>query len=473
MSISAKCNVCKIEIGTEYSKLKHQLIINKLRELGVTCHKNKMDNYKLLKHELMHKNKKQLRLLGLYINNNRLTYLPTDKDELINHLILTEYPYTCHINKLTFQQIIEKMQMLNIPVNDNKLLNYDRLECYLLNQSSGMLRLTCEQNNIPINKLHNGVRELVSLLLMTNIKFNLCDNKGAINNTSIVSNDIKKKKIIPPKLRELVWKTYIGNNITQPCPICEITEITSFSFECGHVISECNGGTNDIENLRAICKSCNSSMGIKHMYQYALEFYPNASIIKTFTNKKEQTSNTITEETKIIESTSTIVPMPTQEQVETIETIDEDKQEIDNNKNSMQKIKKHFIDNSTNCYILPNSNCNKDQCNLRHIVLCPEYISKFYCSKPMCEYSHKKACMAYGKYGKCNKNKCFYAHVNGICRFYIHKNCKSPPGMCKYKHVDIGYNKINKLPEVDYLYTQVDDIIPNDLLQSLNTSAIL
>ena len=33
------------------------------------------------------------------------------------------------------------------------------------------------------------------------------------------------------------------------------------NWECGHIISEFHGGTTEPDNLRPICKNCNSSMG--------------------------------------------------------------------------------------------------------------------------------------------------------------------------------------------------------------------
>ena len=91
-----------------------------------------------------------------------------------------------------------------------------------------------------------------------------------------------KKKTIPPKLKEKVWTLYLGNEISRLCPICEGTTISVFSFECAHVVSEFDGGQTKIENLRAICGSCNKSMGSKNMKDYTKEFYPGAPILSTF-----------------------------------------------------------------------------------------------------------------------------------------------------------------------------------------------
>ena len=91
-----------------------------------------------------------------------------------------------------------------------------------------------------------------------------------------------KKKTIPPKLKEKVWSEYIGDKTTCECPVCEEITISAFSFECAHVISEANGGSMELENLRAICSSCNRSMGTRDMKIYVKEFYSKSPILSTF-----------------------------------------------------------------------------------------------------------------------------------------------------------------------------------------------
>ncbi len=79
----------------------------------------------------------------------------------------------------------------------------------------------------------------------------------------------KEKDKIPKPLRAKVWATYIGEKIgTAKCFCCELAEITMLNFDCGHVIAEHNGGEVNLDNLRPICKSCNSSMGTMNMFQY-------------------------------------------------------------------------------------------------------------------------------------------------------------------------------------------------------------
>lgn len=67
---------------------------------------------------------------------------------------------------------------------------------------------------------------------------------------------------LPKALREHVWKVYFGNSFNHKCWVswCE-NIVTPFTFEVGHNVPRSKGGTDDIDNLRPICSSCNKSMG--------------------------------------------------------------------------------------------------------------------------------------------------------------------------------------------------------------------
>lgn len=122
------------------------------------------------------------------------------------------------------------------------------------------------------------------MLLKTEYELTLSHTSKGTNINFQTNNKTKKKSktTIPPKLKENVWRTYVGEIISIQCPVCELNKITCFSFDCGHVIAESNEGILELSNLRPICGSCNSSMGIKNMQDYAKEFYPHSPILLTF-----------------------------------------------------------------------------------------------------------------------------------------------------------------------------------------------
>lgn len=83
----------------------------------------------------------------------------------------------------------------------------------------------------------------------------------------------KKKQSIPKNVRIIVWNHYIGEDIIKhKCLCCKKVTISNTNFEVGHVLSEKNGGTHEINNLRPICFACNHSMGTENMVDFVVKF---------------------------------------------------------------------------------------------------------------------------------------------------------------------------------------------------------
>jgi 5-methylcytosine-specific restriction endonuclease McrA len=83
----------------------------------------------------------------------------------------------------------------------------------------------------------------------------------------------KKKQSIPKNVRVIIWNHYIGEDIIKhKCLCCKKATITNTNFEVGHVLSEKNGGTHEINNLRPICFACNHSMGSENMVDFVIKY---------------------------------------------------------------------------------------------------------------------------------------------------------------------------------------------------------
>ena len=77
---------------------------------------------------------------------------------------------------------------------------------------------------------------------------------------------VVKKQKIPATLRNSIWNNFIGSETkTGNCFCCNTETISVANFECGHILSEKDGGLLTLENLRPICSLCNKSMGIQNM----------------------------------------------------------------------------------------------------------------------------------------------------------------------------------------------------------------
>lgn len=79
------------------------------------------------------------------------------------------------------------------------------------------------------------------------------------------------KQTIPPILRSKVWFKFF-NSSEGKCYCC-FGNISLNSYQCGHIISEFNGGKTIAENLVPVCKSCNTSMGVTNLYAYKEKYY--------------------------------------------------------------------------------------------------------------------------------------------------------------------------------------------------------
>ncbi len=83
----------------------------------------------------------------------------------------------------------------------------------------------------------------------------------------------RKKQSIPKSVRSIVWNHYIGEDIIKhKCLCCKKVTISNTNFEVGHVQSEKNGGTLEINNLRPICFACNHSMGTENMVDFVIKY---------------------------------------------------------------------------------------------------------------------------------------------------------------------------------------------------------
>lgn len=88
-----------------------------------------------------------------------------------------------------------------------------------------------------------------------------------------IEKKIKKKKSIPLILKRKVWDKYVGEYIGKTlCLCCNLTPIVKDSFSCSHIISEFNGGKLELDNLRPICVSCNSSIGTNNMDKFIKKY---------------------------------------------------------------------------------------------------------------------------------------------------------------------------------------------------------
>lgn len=91
---------------------------------------------------------------------------------------------------------------------------------------------------------------------------------------------------ISAAIRQEVWEKYMRNAIgvvmyETDCAICQSTSISALgSWHASHVVSEADGGSTDVSNLRPLCPVCNIRMGKTNMILWIQSNYAaRASII--------------------------------------------------------------------------------------------------------------------------------------------------------------------------------------------------
>ena len=91
-------------------------------------------------------------------------------------------------------------------------------------------------------------------------------------NKIVVKKEKKTKEKIPASVKNTLWSLHFENNIQGKCQCCKTEVISKNNFDCGHITSEKNGGTVHLDNLKPICRSCNSSMGTTNMYDFMTKY---------------------------------------------------------------------------------------------------------------------------------------------------------------------------------------------------------
>lgn len=86
--------------------------------------------------------------------------------------------------------------------------------------------------------------------------------------------ETKQRRTIPKAVRASVWKFYMKGKPEGKCYCCGTETISFTNFEVGHNKAVAKGGSDSIDNLRPICRTCNSSMGTKSIESFKKKYFP-------------------------------------------------------------------------------------------------------------------------------------------------------------------------------------------------------
>ncbi len=169
-----------------------------------------------------------------------------------------------------------------------ELFQIDKIKDSNLTDANIILLRLEEINNTIKNKFNNtdieqikwyitdndykNIRTNDFYLCLSNIDWidNFFDQEQIINYKPIRYKKTKIPKPLSKKVydRDFGAKYNIGN-----CFVCQ-TEISRDSGHVGHIIPEYLNGPTQLDNLKAICMTCNLSIGIQNLLEYKSKFFP-------------------------------------------------------------------------------------------------------------------------------------------------------------------------------------------------------
>jgi len=98
---------------------------------------------------------------------------------------------------------------------------------------------------------------------------------------------------VPKAVKDATWKKYMGFKTEGKCYCCKMETISVFNFEVGHNKAKSKGGSNDIENLRPICKSCNTSMRTQSIESFRAKHFSSTTSGLTKSSRNTLRSKTV------------------------------------------------------------------------------------------------------------------------------------------------------------------------------------
>lgn len=138
---------------------------------------------------------------------------------------------------------------------------------------------------LQIDYANECARELLKEDDIKKTDYNRCENTGfylpykqincidvLYDRGDIIINPIKKyKKIkISKTIRDKLWRIYF-NGLDGICDVCEKL-ITNNTFHAGHIIAESKGGSNNLDNLKPLCPSCNYECGTENLDDFKAKY---------------------------------------------------------------------------------------------------------------------------------------------------------------------------------------------------------
>ena len=182
--------------------------------------------------------------------NNATIQNNIKNEEILSFLSEPTIPKKTEINNL--------IDMTDLMItSDNTIIKIKKSYIAEKINSYNILKNQLNEQLNELTKKYKNEKQMINQKIQTNEK-NFIDELTKLNETNKY-----KKKSIPKSIKNKVWTKYF-KNIEGKCICCD-NIITVFNCEISHIISEKDGGINDVDNLIPLCTQCNRSMGTTNM----------------------------------------------------------------------------------------------------------------------------------------------------------------------------------------------------------------
>ena len=176
-----------------------------------------------------------------------------------NRMHIDSFMELFDLSKMKEMKDLNKYDLLNMIENINEEIK----EMKELNGYNSKYYINAKDNDI--------LKKVGFYLCLKNIKW--VDKLFVMNSEYIIETINYKKKNIPKSLKIQVKDRDIGKNeYMGKCFVCS-SVINRDNCHIGHIIPEYKGGETKIDNLKAICISCNLSMGTNNLFEFKDKYF--------------------------------------------------------------------------------------------------------------------------------------------------------------------------------------------------------
>jgi hypothetical protein len=283
--------IITLEIGYLYKEFylidgQHRLAALKQSELinyPFEVHLTKVNTNEELKYlfKLINKNTK---IPDEWLLINNVNDVKKNMEEIFNNAMFqtivksSQNPHRPHLSRPQLENMITNLYNDNIEI---KASHFDELNEIYKNYSESNFPNTSGKQNDELLITCKNKECFLGMMIIKSDYHILKDNLIKIYTNKEINKIIyiSKKQKIHQKIRTTSWEKYLKdtgqNTYDIKCPISICNNIINpNTFQCGHIISENNGGKIEINNLKPICTSCNGSMGIKNWDDYETSLNP-------------------------------------------------------------------------------------------------------------------------------------------------------------------------------------------------------